>query len=342
MTEAVRFKGVSRHFGEVRAVDAVDMVVGEGEFFAMLGPSGSGKTTCLRLIAGFERPTAGQIDIFGESSANVPPYKRHVNTVFQDYALFPHLNVLDNVAYGLMIAGMGKRERHHLAEEALELVALPGYGSRKPSALSGGQRQRVALARALVNKPKVLLLDEPLGALDLKLREQMQEELKALQRQLGITFVFVTHDQGEALSMGDRVAVFNEGRIAQVGPPEEIYFRPQVPFVAEFVGSSNLFDPALMERLSGIAEYATVRPEAVRVHPNGSTQGHPAKVTSTSFLGTSSRVVMNLDGTRLTALLPKGADIPEPGATVIATWEAADLHIMNGAVVGAAGEAHNG
>lgn len=340
MTEAVRFKGVSRHFGEVRAVDDVDMVVREGEFFAMLGPSGSGKTTCLRLIAGFERPTAGQIDIFGQSSANVPPYKRHVNTVFQDYALFPHLNVLDNVAYGLMIAGVAKAERHRVAEEALELVALPGYGARKPSALSGGQRQRVALARALVNKPKVLLLDEPLGALDLKLREQMQEELKALQRQLGITFVFVTHDQGEALSMADRVAVFNEGRIAQVGPPEDIYFRPEVPFVAEFVGSSNLLAPALTQRLCGVAQYATVRPEAVRLTVNGDAGGnaYAAKVTSTSFLGTSSRVVMDLDGTRLTALLPKGVDVPETGATVVPTWDADDLHIMDGAQA----EVHDG
>ncbi len=328
MTEAVRFKGVSRHFGEVRAVDDVDMVVGEGEFFAMLGPSGSGKTTCLRLIAGFERPTVGQIEIFGESCADIPPYKRQVNTVFQDYALFPHLNVLDNVAYGLMIAGIGKRERHLAAKETLDLVALPGYGARKPSELSGGQRQRVALARALVNRPKVLLLDEPLGALDLKLREQMQEELKALQRQLGITFVFVTHDQGEALSMADRVAVFNAGRIAQVGPPEDIYFRPEAPFVAEFVGSSNLFPPSMTQRLTGISQYATVRPEAVRLNSDG--DGHAAMVTSTSFLGTSSRVVMDMDGTRVTALLPKGAIVPKPGASVTVTWNAADLHVMDG------------
>ncbi|MEK1864737.1 MAG: ABC transporter ATP-binding protein, partial [Rhizobium leguminosarum] len=205
MTPAVRFQQVSRHFGQVRAVDGVDLEIAPGEFFAMLGPSGSGKTTCLRLIAGFEQPTAGHIQIFGETADGVPPYRRNVNTVFQDYALFPHLNILDNVAYGLMVKGVGKAERMKAAGDALELVKLPGYGARRPGQLSGGQRQRVALARALVNKPKVLLLDEPLGALDLKLREQMQEELKSLQRALGITFVFVTHDQGEALSMADRV-----------------------------------------------------------------------------------------------------------------------------------------
>lgn len=327
MTTAVKFSGVSRHFGDVRAVDNVDVEIAEGEFFAMLGPSGSGKTTCLRLIAGFERPTSGAIEIFGQSCADVPPYKRMVNTVFQDYALFPHLNVLDNVAYGLMIAGIGKTDRYREAENALELVALPGYGSRKPSQLSGGQRQRVALARALVNRPKVLLLDEPLGALDLKLREQMQEELKALQRQLGITFVFVTHDQGEALSMADRVAVFNDGKIVQVGAPEDIYYRPEVPFVAEFVGSSNLFPPAVTAQIAGEEHFATVRPEAVRVAATG--PGSSAQVTMTSFLGTSSRIVMNMSGTRVTALVPKGAYVPEVGQSVHLSWDAEDLHIMD-------------
>lgn len=327
MTIAVQFTGVSRHFGDVRAVDQVDVEIAEGEFFAMLGPSGSGKTTCLRLIAGFERPTAGAIEIFGQSCADVPPYKRAVNTVFQDYALFPHLNVLDNVAYGLMIAGMGKAQRQREAEAALELVALPGYGARKPSQLSGGQRQRVALARALVNRPKVLLLDEPLGALDLQLREQMQEELKALQRQLGITFVFVTHDQGEALSMADRVAVFNEGKIVQVGAPEDIYYRPDVPFVAEFVGSSNLFPPALTAELAGQERYSTVRPEAVRVSAEG--PGPVAEVAMTSFLGTTSRIVMMMNGTRITALVSKGAYVPETGASVHLSWDAEDLHIMD-------------
>lgn len=336
MTIAVQFTGVSRHFGDVRAVDQVDVEIAEGEFFAMLGPSGSGKTTCLRLIAGFERPTAGAIEIFGQSCADVPPYKRAVNTVFQDYALFPHLNVLDNVAYGLMIAGVSKAERHREAESALELVALPGYGARKPSQLSGGQRQRVALARALVNRPKVLLLDEPLGALDLQLREQMQEELKALQRQLGITFVFVTHDQGEALSMADRVAVFNEGKIVQVGAPEDIYYRPDVPFVAEFVGSSNLFPPALTAELAGQEHYSTVRPEAVRVSAEG--PGPVAQVTTTSFLGTTSRIVMVMNGTRITSLVSKGAYVPETGASVHLSWDADDLHIMDHANL----DRHNG
>ena len=322
MSNAVTFTGVSRHFGPIRAVDGVDLDIAEGEFFAMLGPSGSGKTTCLRLIAGFEQPTSGSIRLFGESVTDLPPYRRAVNTVFQDYALFPHLNVLDNVAYGLMIAGQGRAERHREAETALEMVALPGYGKRRPSELSGGQRQRVALARALVNKPRVLLLDEPLGALDLKLREAMQEELKSLQRALGITFVFVTHDQGEALSMADRVAVFNEGRIMQVGKPEDIYYRPAVPFVADFVGSSNLLPPGL----TGAMGMAAVRPEAVRLADHGI----PATVTAVSFLGAVSRVTLDAGGTRITALIGKDSPRPQVGEAVHLTWDAADLHVMAG------------
>jgi len=323
MTVAVSFSGVSRHFGSVRAVDGVDLDIVEGEFFAMLGPSGSGKTTCLRLIAGFEQPTGGDIRLFGTSVRDVPPYRRAVNTVFQDYALFPHLNVRDNVAYGLMIAGKGKAERYREAEAALAMVALPDYGDRKPGQLSGGQRQRVALARAIVNKPRVLLLDEPLGALDLKLREAMQEELKALQRKLGITFVFVTHDQGEALSMADRVAVFNEGRIVQVGSPEDIYYRPEVPFVANFVGSSNV----LPGSLTGLPGLAALRPEALRIAETGV----PATVTAVSFLGAATRVTLDAQGTRVTALLPKGADRPAQGAVVQLSWDIADLHPMKGA-----------
>ena len=322
MTSAVTFSGVTRHFGSVRAVDGVDLDIAEGEFFAMLGPSGSGKTTCLRLIAGFEQPTAGSIRLFGTEVRDVPPYRRAVNTVFQDYALFPHLNVLYNVAYGLMIAGQGRAERHKAAEAALEMVALPGYGTRKPSQLSGGQRQRVALARALVNKPRVLLLDEPLGALDLKLREAMQEELKTLQRHLGITFVFVTHDQSEALSMADRVAVFNDGRIVQVGPPEDIYYRPAVPFVADFVGSSNILPPGL----TGALTMAAVRPEAVRLADHGI----PATVTAVSFLGAASRVTLDAGGTRITALLGKADHRPAVGDHVHLAWDAADLHAMRG------------
>src|SRR4051812_37077437 len=251
MAVAVSFQNVSRHFGPVRAVDDISLSIAEGEFFAMLGPSGSGKTTCLRLIAGFDQPTSGHIEIFGETAEGVPPYRRNVNTVFQDYALFPHMRVLDNVGYGLMVKGVGKSERQQAAREALALVKLAGMETRRPAELSGGQRQRVALARALVNRPKVLLLDEPLGALDLKLREQMQVELKALQKQLGITFIFVTHDQGEALSMADRVAIFNEGKLVQVGTPRDVYERPEIRFVADFVGSSNVLAPEFCDRYCG-------------------------------------------------------------------------------------------
>ncbi|SNR43433.1 ABC transporter ATP-binding protein [Puniceibacterium sediminis] len=325
MTSAIRFSGVSRHYGDVKAVDTLDLDIAEGEFFAMLGPSGSGKTTSLRLIAGFERPTAGEIRIFGQIAQGIPPYKRNVNTVFQDYALFPHLNVRDNVAYGLMIAGQPKAQRHKAADGALEMVALGGYGDRKPSELSGGQRQRVALARALVNQPKALLLDEPLGALDLKLREQMQEELKSLQRSLGITFIFVTHDQGEALSMADRVAVFNKGRIVQIGAPEDIYYRPETPFVADFVGSSNVLPPEFVAKLTGKHAYGALRPESVFL----AEQGHSAMVRSVSFLGAATRVSMQMDKIPLTILLPKGAVIPKAGDAVTVAWSADDLHVMD-------------
>ncbi|MGH6923524.1 MAG: ABC transporter ATP-binding protein [Propylenella sp.] len=237
MVAAITFQNVSRSFGTVRAVDGASFEIAPGEFFAMLGPSGSGKTTCLRLIAGFDQPTSGHIELFGETAEGVPPYRRHVNTVFQDYALFPHMNVLENVAYGLKVKGVARPEQETRAREALSLVKLVGMEQRRPAQLSGGQRQRVALARALVNRPKALLLDEPLGALDLKLREQMQVELKALQQKLGITFVFVTHDQGEALSMADRVAIFNEGRLVQLGTPREVYDEPATTFVASFMGN---------------------------------------------------------------------------------------------------------
>ena len=259
MTAAVEFANVTRHFGPVRAVDGVDLTIAEGSFFAMLGPSGSGKTTCLRLISGFEQPTSGQVRIFGADVSATPPHLRNVNTVFQDYALFPHMNVRDNVAYGLMVKGVARARRYAKAEEMLAVVHLDSYGARKPAQLSGGQRQRVALARALVGEPRVLLLDEPLGALDLKLREAMQDELKSLQRRLGITFVFVTHDQSEALSMADSLAVFNQGRIAQIGTPAEIYARPKTRFVADFVGSSNVLPPALTQSLGGPARWSSLQ-----------------------------------------------------------------------------------
>ncbi|MCM2398373.1 ABC transporter ATP-binding protein [Rhizobium sp. S95] len=328
MTAAVEFSQVSRHFGTVKAVDAVDLVIAPGEFFAMLGPSGSGKTTCLRLIAGFEQPSAGHIEIFGETAEGVPPYRRNVNTVFQDYALFPHLNILDNVAYGLMVKGVEKSERLQMAEQALDLVKLPGYGTRKPGQLSGGQRQRVALARALVNKPQVLLLDEPLGALDLKLRESMQEELKTLQRSLGITFIFVTHDQGEALSMADRVAVFNEGRIVQAGTPEEIYNRPKTRFVADFVGSSNILTPAETKRLGGEEKWASLRPEAIRIVSEGDVM---ATVRSHSFLGAATRISLTIDKISLNVMVPAGQPVPAVGDSTSIGWKPADLHYMDGA-----------
>jgi putative spermidine/putrescine transport system ATP-binding protein len=262
---AILFKHVSRHFGEVKAVDDIELEIKDGEFFSMLGPSGSGKTTCLRMIAGFDRPTAGQIILYGQDVSNLPPYERPVNTVFQDYALFPHMTVEDNVAYGLMIKGTPKAERVRQVDEMLKLVRLPEYGKRKPSQLSGGQRQRVALARALINHPKVLLLDEPLGALDLKLRQQMQVELKNIQRKVGITFIFVTHDQEEALTMSDRIAVFNEGKVEQVGTPAEVYEHPSTQFVAGFVGTSNLVAGEVAQRITGSPKKFSVRPEKIHL-----------------------------------------------------------------------------
>jgi len=264
-TPAIHFDKVSRHFGEVKAVDNADLEILDGEFFSMLGPSGSGKTTCLRMIAGFDRPTSGNIFLYGQDVSDLPPYERDVNTVFQDYALFPHMTIDDNIAYGLMIRGVPKPERRKQVDDMLDLVRLPGFGYRKPSQLSGGQRQRVALARALINHPKVLLLDEPLGALDLKLRQQMQVELKAIQQRVGITFIFVTHDQEEALTMSDRIAVFNEGKIEQVGTPSEIYERPATPFVAGFVGTSNLISGEVAKRITGSEQMFSIRPEKIHL-----------------------------------------------------------------------------
>ncbi len=328
MTSAVEFAGVSRHFGTVRAVDQVDLTIAEGSFFAMLGPSGSGKTTCLRLISGFEKPTSGTIRIFGQDVSDIPPNRRNVNTVFQDYALFPHMNVRDNVAYGLMVKGMGRAARYAKAEEMLALVHLGDYGSRKPGQLSGGQRQRVALARALVNEPRVLLLDEPLGALDLKLREAMQDELKALQQRLGITFVFVTHDQHEALSMADRLAVFNNGKIAQIGTPAEVYDHPRTRFVADFVGSSNVLPPELTRALGGPAQWSSLRPEALRL-----AQSDPqltGTVTALRYLGAGTRVQVTAQGAEIGVLVPAGQPLPEPGQSAGLSFDPAALHVMEG------------
>jgi putative spermidine/putrescine transport system ATP-binding protein len=264
-TSAVRLVNVMRHFGAVRAVDEVSLDVYDGEFFSMLGPSGSGKTTCLRLIAGFEHPNSGQIILHGRDVAKLPPYERDVNTVFQDYALFPHMTVAQNVGYGLMIKKVPKADRAAQVTAMLDLVRLPGLGDRKPAQLSGGQRQRVALARALINHPSLLLLDEPLGALDLKLRQQMQVELKNIQEQIGITFIYVTHDQEEALTMSDRVAVFNSGKIEQIGSPAEIYENPQTEFVAGFVGVSNIVSGAAARQITDMDGTFSIRPEKIRM-----------------------------------------------------------------------------
>lgn len=302
MTEpAVLFKNVSRHFGEVKAVDDVALEIQDGEFFSMLGPSGSGKTTCLRMIAGFDRPSAGQIFLYGQDVSNLPPYERSVNTVFQDYALFPHMNIDDNIGYGLMIKGVPKTERRKQVDDMLNLVRLPGFGYRKPSQLSGGQRQRVALARALINHPKVLLLDEPLGALDLKLRQQMQVELKSIQQSVGITFIFVTHDQEEALTMSDRIAVFNEGKIAQIGTPAEIYEHPASPFVAGFVGTSNLVAEDVAKRITGAETKFSIRPEKIHIaDANGKVADDmfsaDGRVRDVIYLGLYTRYLVELEG----------------------------------------------
>ncbi|MFC7052407.1 ABC transporter ATP-binding protein [Hansschlegelia quercus] len=330
-TPAISLARVSRHFGATRAMDEVDLEIAEGEFFAMLGPSGSGKTTCLRVIAGFERPNAGKVMIFGEDATNVPPYRRAVNTVFQDYALFPHMSVGENVAYSMMLKKVAKAERRKRAEEALALMRLPNFFDRKPAELSGGQRQRVALARAIVNRPKALLLDEPLGALDLKLRENMQEELKTLQRSLGLTFVFVTHDQSEALSMADRVAVFNDGKVVQVGPPQEIYRRPVNAFVADFVGSSNVLPPSFVQATAGEARWASLRPEQIRLSaPTGANGALVGKVTAESYLGATTRYAVTLPDVSLHAIMPAGAFATPSDGRVAVAFDKSALHFIEG------------
>ena len=285
---AVRLSGIRRAYGDVVAVAGVDLDIGAGEFFTLLGPSGSGKTTTLRVIAGFERPDAGRVELQGVDVTRVAPSQRAVNTVFQDYALFPHMTVAENVEYGLRVKGISRRDRRARANDVLERVRLPGLGDRKPVQLSGGQRQRVALARAIVNGPPVLLLDEPLGALDLKLRQEMQIFLKALQRDLSITFVYVTHDQEEALSMSDRMAVFNEGRIEQVGTPAEVYEHPQNEFVAGFVGVVNVFERD--------GRRLTVRPEKIRMTDEHDGEGEPGTVKEVVYLGMVTRYAVDLDG----------------------------------------------
>jgi putative spermidine/putrescine transport system ATP-binding protein len=287
VSPAVRLSGVRKTYGDVVAIDKLDLDIAEGEFFTLLGPSGSGKTTTLRVIAGFERPDDGHVELAGVDVTRVPPFERDVNTVFQDYALFPHMSVEENVEYGLRVRGLGRRERKIKVQEVLERVRLPKVGARKPVQLSGGQRQRVALARAIVNSPSVLLLDEPLGALDLKLRQEMQVFLKALQRDLGITFVYVTHDQEEALTMSDRMAVFNEGRVEQLGSPAEVYEHPQTEFVAGFVGVSNIIERA--------GRKITVRPEKIHMRDDDGGAGEPGVVREVVYVGMVTRYVVDLD-----------------------------------------------
>jgi putative spermidine/putrescine transport system ATP-binding protein len=314
--------GIRKTYGEVVAVDGIDLEVRHGEFFTMLGPSGSGKTTTLRLIAGFEQPDSGKILLGGEDVARRPPYERDVNTVFQDYALFPHMTVGENVEYGLKVKGVRKAARAERIAEALRTVQLVGYDSRKPAQLSGGQRQRVALARAIVNHPRVLLLDEPLGALDLKLRQEMQIELKRIQQEVGITFVYVTHDQEEALTMSDRIAVFSQGRIDQVGSPVEVYEHPATEFVAGFVGVSNV-----LERED---RRFTIRPEKIRIlvepeQPAPGDQTEAGVVAAVVYVGSVTRFVVELDaGGSLTAVRQNvDASVVTPieqGQRVLLAW----------------------
>lgn len=300
MSTAVALDGVSRRFDEVVAVDHVALTVESGEFFSLLGPSGSGKTTCLRLIAGFDQPDSGRVLIAGEDVTSLPPYRRAVNTVFQDYALFPHMTVRENIGYALMVRAVKPEIQRQRTDEMLELVQLSRQGERRPGQLSGGQRQRVALARALINAPPVLLLDEPLGALDLKLRQQMQIELKALQRKLGITFIYVTHDQEEALSMSDRLAVFNEGRVEQTGAPQAVYDAPQTAFVAGFVGSANILTAHQAGSLGMAAKGSALRPEKIHISMEGASRSGDTvkcsgRVVGTQFLGINTRFEVEVE-----------------------------------------------
>jgi len=361
MSEAVRFEGVTKRFGAATAVGDLNLTIAEGEFFSLLGPSGCGKTTTLRMVAGFEKPTEGEVFLEGKPVATVPPYKRHVNTVFQSYALFEHLDIQGNVAFGLKRRKVAAPEIEQRVREALELVQMTGREKAKPNELSGGQRQRVALARALVNRPAVLLLDEPLGALDLKLRKQLQIELKRIQRDVGITFIYVTHDQEEALTMSDFIAVMNHGVIEQLDGPEEIYERPATTFVAGFIGVSNLMPGEVVSTDTGSVElrldagptvragasgatlgeraHAVVRPEKLQLHPSNGAgpDGRPSvdgQVESSLYLGTATQVVVRLpDDTRMTVLVPNTDEearrrLPGAGDGARLSWSAENIHMV--------------
>ncbi|WP_336054228.1 ABC transporter ATP-binding protein [Streptomyces sp. CA2R101] len=339
---AVRLTAVTKEFGALRAVDGAELTIREGEFFSLLGPSGSGKTTLLRLIAGFERPTSGRIELAGREVTALPPSRRDVHTVFQDYALFPHMTVEQNVAYALTVAGVRKPERLARARAALRTVRLDDHGPRRPDQLSGGQRQRVALARALIDDPGLLLLDEPLGALDLQLRQEMQQELQRIQRATGVTFLLVTHDQEEALTLSDRLAVLDRGRIVQTGSPLEIYDRPATAFVAGFIGTTNLLRDQAAVRVIGAPGTYSLRPERIRVvapddGPNGGPDAAPGPgercvpgtITEIAHAGAHTRVVVRLDAgdDQLTAVRLNSTDLPDaarPGAAVHLLWNAAD------------------
>jgi len=323
--------GIRKTYGDVVAVDSIDLEIARGEFFTMLGPSGSGKTTTLRVIAGFERPDAGRVVLGGADVTGRPPYDRNVNTVFQDYALFPHMSVGDNVEYGLRVKGVKRGERRRRADEALDLVRLQGFRDRKPVQLSGGQRQRVALARAIVNHPQVLLLDEPLGALDLKLRQEMQSELKRIQQEVGITFVYVTHDQEEALTMSDRIAVFSQGRIDQIGSPADVYERPANEFVAAFVGISNL--------LERDGRRFTVRPEKITLLADGEQPGsgeHAERGTirEALYAGSITRYTVELEQGGELVVVRQNTSGPQPageeGRPVTVAWDPGHTFDMKG------------
>ena len=333
MKTALKLSNIQKHYGDVAALDQIDIEIFDGEFFSLLGPSGSGKTTCLKVIAGFEVPDSGSIHLFDEDVSSIPPFKRDVNTVFQDYALFPHMNVRDNVGYSLKIKKVPKNDQERLIEEILQKVKLQGYDSRKPSELSGGQRQRVALARSLINKPKVLLLDEPLGALDLKLREQMQFELKSLQRQFEITFVYVTHDQQEAMSMSDRIAIFNVGKIEQIDTPINIYNKPKSAFVADFIGTTSIISKKDALSYFNYSSSFSIRPEFVMVNQSENLDFNiTAKISDIQFQGSSYKLLLEKDSILISAYYYPNSSHSinlNIGETVNLSWNKSNITDLN-------------